>query len=210
MRHRPDFEQGYAPIWALCPSGTAARSRAPRRSCSCPAQVTHPRRRQVANFRQIISRQLRRLTGSRADSVSSCRGHHPRQPPLRPPQSLPVQHATSSWPAPVANLSTVSGATRACGVPGGEGHLPDPRLLAWDHWAASARPRTPDSTLKVRTAPSPRGVLAHRRPRGAFRFRRPQSAGCQLRAPSAMSLGPPRGPLPQTRSRLPRAPSSSF
>lgn len=132
MRHRPDFEQGYAPIWALCPSGTAARSRAPRRSCSCPAQVTHPRRRQVANFRQIISRQLRRLTGSRADSVSSCRGHHPRQPPLRPPQSLPVQHATSSWPAPVANLSTVSGATRACGVPGGEGHLPDPRLLAGD------------------------------------------------------------------------------
>ena len=33
---------------------------------------------------------------------------------------------------------------------------------------------------------------------------------CQLRAPSAVSLGPARGPLPQTRHGLPRAPSSSF
>ena len=132
MHHSPDSEPGCAPIWALCHSGTAAHSRARPRSRPCPAQVTHPRRRQVANFCRVISRQLRRLTGSRADSVSSCHGHHRSQAPLRPPQSLPAQPATSSWPAPSANLSTVSGATRACGVPGGDGHLPDPRLLAAD------------------------------------------------------------------------------
>lgn len=217
MRHSPDSEPGCAPIWALCPSGTAAHSRARPRSRPCPAQVTHPRRSQVANFCRVISRQLRRLTGSRADSeFRVATGTTPVKLPFaHPSPSLP----NTPRPAGLPRVPTSPPYPEQRGPAVSPGAMATSRIRAcsqriWTldsgHWAASARPRTADSALKGRAAPSPRGVLAHRRPRGPLRFRRPRSARCQLRAPCAVSLGPARGPLPQTRRRLPRAPSSSF
>lgn len=138
----------------------------PRRSCSCPAQVTHPRRRQVANFRQIISRAVVALNGI------------PGQTPLELPRAPPCQAPLS--PTSVPPCSTRHHVQLAC--PGcqplhcirSNAGLRCPRGRRPPPGSAPARsgfgrstgitglppraPRTPDSALKGRTAPSPRGV----------------------------------------------------
>lgn len=158
------------------------------------ARPGHPPegRRQVANFCQIISRHLRRLTGLGRTQSFELPPVPPRQAPLRLPESLTAHHATSSCPVGGANFSTASGATRAGGVPGGDGHLPDSRLLAPDLEAPSGY--CPAAVPPDHRRP-PRPRARSKAPKRRRRVGSPPTSGPDLGdsspAPGAMSLGPP-------------------
>lgn len=210
MRHCPDSESG-------C-THTAPRSCALPRSGPCPAQVAHPRRRQVANFCQIISRQLRRLTGlgrtqefrvATSTTPATLRFAHPRpslpttprpaassRVPTSPP--YPEQRGPAVSPGVMATSQICACSQRIWKLAPDTIPRPPDRITWWP-------PRAPTLPRLRSKEPEPcRLVGSHptRGPSGGSTFRRPRPERCRP-APGAMSLGPPQGPLPQTQGRLP-------
>lgn len=98
-------------------------------------EITHEREaHKLLTFCQIISRQLRRLTGLSglrvATSATPATHSFAHPSASRAPRCVQLR-------VPGANFSNVSGATWAGGVPAGDGRFPDQRLLATDLEAPS-------------------------------------------------------------------------
>lgn len=184
LRHGPDSESSRSPIRALRPRVTAALAlRSPKQRPLPRAGHTPTRRRQVANFCQIFSLQLRRLTGlGRTPEFRVATRTTPATLPCTHPiPPCPPRHVQLPRPGRqlLGRLRSNVGRRRPRGrrptpgcAPARSGFGRSIRTLSrrssTGSPAASAGPRAPRSTRKPRSQP-PRGDSSHRRPRWRLR-----------------------------------------